>query len=91
MEILWGTNNPRPDLVTAVVETEIEIRINDRGNLTIIHDTAKERMLFPQELILLAELSGVLEVVGWRGDYDIQQPLDYSPNSRRMIAVMQKR
>jgi len=89
VEITWGTNNPLPDLVTAVVDTEIEIKIDDHGKITVIHDTAKERMLFPQELILLAELSGVLRVVGWYGDYDINQPLDYSPASRRMICIMQ--
>jgi len=91
VEIIWGTNNPRPDLVTAVADTEIEIRINDHGKLTIIHDKAKERILFPQDIIVLAELSGVFDVVGWHGDYDIQQPLDYSPKSRRMIAILQKR
>lgn len=90
VEIIWGTNNPQADLITAVVETEIEIRINDHGQLMVIHDNAKERMLFPQELVLLAELSSAMKVVGWHGDYDIGQPLDHSWKSRRMIAVLQK-
>lgn len=91
VEIIWGTNKPKADLVTAVVDTEIEVRIDDRAKLIVFHDSAQERMLFPQELVLLAELSGALRVVGWHGDYDVDQPLDYSSNSRRMICVMQRR
>ena len=89
VEIIWGTNQPRADLVTALVDTEIEVGIDDHGKLTVFHDQAQERMLFPQELVLLAELSGVVRVVGWHGDYNLDQPLDYFPRSRRMISVMQ--
>jgi SAM-dependent methyltransferase len=91
VEILWGTNGPASDLVSGIVETEIEIHIDDHGRQFVIKDYAKERMLFPQEIVLLAELSGKMKVVGWHGDYDITQPLDYSAKSRRMIAVLQKK
>lgn len=40
---------------------------------------------------LLAEQSGSLQVAGWYGDFDLNQPLDNSPASRRMIAILQKK
>jgi hypothetical protein len=38
----------------------------------------------------LTQLSGALKPVAWYGYYDINQPLDQSTRSRRMIAVLQK-
>jgi SAM-dependent methyltransferase len=90
VEILWATNNPQFDLVSAVARTDIEIRVNEHGEESVITDSAVERLVLPQELILLAGLSGVLEVVGWHDDYDLTQPLDHSPGSQRMISVLQK-
>jgi hypothetical protein len=91
VEIVWGTNDPCYDLVTGIAHTALEIHINDHGQEYVIHDEANERLLFPQEIGLLAELSGELEAVGWYGDYDLAQSLDYSPASRRMIALLQKK
>ena len=54
-------------------------------------DTARERFLLPQEIGLLAERSGMFEIAGWYGDFDLGQPLDMSPASRRMIGVLRKR
>jgi len=91
VEIAWGINNPRYDLITATARTEIELRIREKGEETVIRDVALERLLFPQEIVLLARCSGALRVVGWHGDYDLKQPLDYSDSSKRMIAVLQKK
>ncbi len=90
VEIQWAINNPRYDLVTSVAHVELEMRVNDHGRQWTIHDSAKERLLLPQEICLLAELSGALRVVGWHGDFDLAQPLDASPTSRRMIIILQK-
>jgi SAM-dependent methyltransferase len=89
-EIQWATNNPCYDLVTSIAYVELEMRVNDHGWRWTIHDSAKERLLLPQEICLLAEMSGALQVVGWYGDFDLAQPLDDSPASRRMIAILQK-
>lgn len=88
--IKWATNDPRFDLVTGCARVALEINVKENGDSYHIHDEAVERLLFPQEITLLAQLSGALEVVGWYGDYDLLQPLDYSPGSRRMIGVLQK-
>jgi SAM-dependent methyltransferase len=90
VEIQWATNNPRYDLTTSVAHVELEMRVNDHGQQWVVHDSAEERLLLPQELCLLAELSGAMRVVGWHGDFDLAQPLDDSPASRRMIAIFQK-
>lgn len=90
VEILWATNNPRFDLVSAVAPADIEIRVNDHGEKSLLTDSAFERLVLPQELILLAQLSEALKVMGWHGDYDLTQPLDHTPGSQRMICILQK-
>jgi len=91
VEIQWATNNPHYDLATSVAHVELEMRIKEHGQEWVVHDSAKERLLLPQEISLLAELSGSLQVAGWYGDFDLNQPLDDSPASRRMIAILQKK
>lgn len=90
VKIVWGTNTPTYDLVTNVAHTALEIHVNDHGRQFVIQDAAEERLLYPQEIILLAKLSGVFKVAGWYGNYDLNQPLDHSKASERMIAILQK-
>jgi hypothetical protein len=90
IEIKWATNNPCYDLVTGTAHVELEMHVNDHGQQLVIHDSANERLFFPTEIRLLARLSQGLQVVGWYGDFRLDQPLDYSPESRRMIGVLQK-
>ena len=90
VDLIWAVNNPAFDLVTGVAQVEIEMRIQENGHLQTIRDTARERLLLPQELRLLVEQAHLFQIVGWYGDFDLHQPLDNSPNSRRMITVLQK-
>ena len=90
VEIVWATNDPAFDVLTGVAEVEIELHVEDNRTRQIIKDTARERLLTPQEILLLARLSGALEVVGWHGGYDLAQPLDSTPASTRLICVLQK-
>jgi SAM-dependent methyltransferase len=90
VEILWATNHPSFDPVTGVAQVEIEMRVSENGDLKIIRDPAQERLLTPQEIRLLAERSGGLRPVGWWGDFDLNQPLDNSPASSRMVTLLQK-
>ena len=91
VEIHWATNSPKYDLVTEVAEVELEMVIRENRNSKTVVDRAFERLLYPQELQLLCLLSGRLSPVGWYGDYDLAQPLDYSAASRRMLAVLQRK
>lgn len=91
VEIDWGLNDPHYDLITNVCHVELEMRVTTaEGEEIRVRDTAVERLFLPQEIILLAELSGVFEVVGWYGNYDLQTPLE-AAEARRMIAILQKK
>lgn len=90
VEIAWATNKPKFDVLTGIADVEIEIRVKENGKQTIIKDSAKERLLLPQEIQMLADLSSMMKVAGWYGDFNLEQPLDNSSASRRMIAVLQK-
>ena len=91
VEVTWAIEPPVVDLMAGTAEVVIELRVNDRGQQLRVVDAAKERFLLPQEIVLLAELSTAFEVVGWYGDFDLNQPLDMSPASRRMIGILRKR
>lgn len=90
VDVVWATNHPAFDLVSAVAQVNIEMRVSENGHQQIISDMAYERLLLPQELALLANQSGMFQAVGWYGDFNLIQPLDNSPASRRLIAIMQK-
>lgn len=91
VEIMWAVEPPEFDLVAGTVRVAVEMHVDDHSEKHVIPDSAVERLLDPQELILLAQLSGRLEAVGWHGDYDLDQPLDNSPNSARMIGILKKK
>lgn len=91
VRIVWGTNEPTYDLITNIARTAIEIQVNDHGREFVIEDVADERLLYPQEIILLAKLAGVFDIVGWHGSYNLNQPLDHSDASTNMIAILQKK
>lgn len=91
VEIIYGSNTPVPDLVTGVATMEVEMIVVEDGEKMVFKDSALERVLCPQELILLAQLSGAFDVVQWFGDFDTNQPLTTSSESSRMICVLQSR
>jgi ubiquinone/menaquinone biosynthesis C-methylase UbiE len=94
VELRWATNKegrPRYDVATGIAKNvEVQMHIDDNGKKSVVTDHADERLLFPQEMTLLARLSGGLEAVGWYGDFRMDQPLDFSPGARRMIGVFRK-
>jgi hypothetical protein len=90
VDLLWATNHPEFDPRTGIAEVEVTMKVKENGRRFTMKDKAFERMLFPQEISLLAEHSGVFKLVDWFGAYDINQPFDNSNKSHRMIAVLQK-
>lgn len=90
VDLLWATNHPVFDPRTGIAEVEVTMKVKENGRKFTLKDKAFERMLFPQEISLLAEHSGVFKLVDWFGAFNINQPFDNSPKSRRMIAVLQK-
>lgn len=90
VDIRWATNHPYVDPLTSIAHTEIEIRVNENGQEIVLRDTAKERVLSAQEIILLADFAGGLSPVAWYGDYDLNCPFGGDRDTPRMIAVLQK-
>ncbi|RBP13799.1 methyltransferase family protein [Roseiarcus fermentans] len=90
VRIDWAINDPVIDPVTMVVRPETRMQVRDGGERFEFVDSARERFLYPPELAALAGVSGALQLVGWFGDFRLDQPLDNSEASRRMIAVMRR-
>jgi ubiquinone/menaquinone biosynthesis C-methylase UbiE len=90
VDVRWAVNKPVMDVVSQLSQVEIEIRIEEDGVEEIVHDTATERYMTPNEIRLLAQISGKFTVTDWYGDYRLDQPLDNTANSRKMITVLQK-
>jgi SAM-dependent methyltransferase len=90
VEIQFAITPPKADPLTQILETEVEMRVRDRGTLATYRDRAFERFGTPQEYIALGKLSGALEVIRFYGDYRLDQPFDNSPQARRWITVMGK-
>lgn len=90
VELRWPAHGPEIDWAEGTARVGVEIRVHEDGEGRVVHDTAEERFLSPQEIRLLARCSGALEPVGWHGDYDIGSPVD-DPSAERLIAVLQAR
>jgi SAM-dependent methyltransferase len=87
----WATNHPIPDPLTQIADVDVVMRVREPdGSEHEFHDRARERMIGPQEFAALAELSGVMRVVNWYGDFRVDQPFDNTPEARRMIAVLER-
>jgi SAM-dependent methyltransferase len=90
VECVIGTNRPEFDPVTGIGEVEFQMHIFENGQVRNILEKSRERLYSPQTIKLLAEKSGALEVVGWFGDFDLDQPLDNTPGSQGMVGLLQK-
>lgn len=90
VKIVWAVEGSYVDPAAGVAHTRIKQVIEDNGHSMVIEDSAVERFLVPQEICLLAEMSGVFQVAGFYGDFDLRHPLDNSASSIRQIAILQK-
>jgi hypothetical protein len=85
----WATNAPQADPLSGVIDIEVLMRVTEPdGSQHEFRDRARERLLLPQEIVALAERSGVMRVVGWYGDFRLEQPFDNTREARRMICVL---
>jgi SAM-dependent methyltransferase len=90
VELEWGTNRPAYHPLTQIADTEVTMRVHDRGQEHVFVSQARERFISAQEIILLTDCSSVFQARAWYGAYDRRQVLDNTPASRRMIAILQK-
>lgn len=92
VRFVWGRNQPKPDIPTAIYEVDMEIHVEENGEQYSFYDRSMERSLTPQEFRMAAEdIVGGLKIVDYFGDYRIDQPLDWSESAIHMITITQKR
>ncbi len=91
VEVFWATSEPKVNWRAGVIDIELEMHVTDRAGTKVFPDRSQERFFVPQEIMLLAQASGALDVVGWYGAYDLNQPFDNTPASELMVTIMQKR
>lgn len=91
VEVRLGVNRPLFHPVTCVGEVEFEMRVRQNGHMEIFRERSQERLYDAREIELLAEDSGMFEVVNWLGDLDLEQPLDNTDASVSMVAILQKK
>lgn len=86
----WPVGDIEVDLVGGVVYADQELRVEDGDHSFVERTAAARRVLSAQDIALLAIESESMRLAAVYGDFDINQPLDNSDDSQRMIAVLQK-
>jgi SAM-dependent methyltransferase len=86
----WANVRPVPRSPERVVVAEVVMLVKENGTVQRFVDRACERFLSAEEIARLAGASGALEVCAWYGDFDVDQPFDDTPASRRMMVVLGK-
>ena len=84
-----------PDSVDAVSQTfedELVFEIHEGGGTREIRGgRTRTRLVMPQEFRALVDASGVFDLLGTFGEFDLTKPLDRDSLSWRMISVLRKR
>jgi len=87
----WGNFTDREvNPLSQVVRMWADLTVEENGKKHRLRSVAPERMLTLSELKLLVRLSGVFKIAALLGDLNFNQPLDNSPRSSQMVAVLQK-
>ena len=63
------------DVVEQLVEETLTLRVVEDGAVHHLSQTAVNRVIFPQEFLLLTEHTGDFEFVGWWNNWDLDKPL----------------
>jgi SAM-dependent methyltransferase len=75
------------DYISETTRIDMVVDVTGRGVSRRITETLQQRLLLPQTLRALATAGGRFKLSGYYGDFSLQQPLDESPRSWRMIGV----
>lgn len=71
VRVEWGVNNPIPDLITGICETEIRCTTTRGGRVETRIINSRERYHWPRDLKLMLESCG-FKVARWFGGYERQ-------------------
>jgi SAM-dependent methyltransferase len=61
------------------------------GSVEHFESRASERLYLPRELNALVDRAGGFNLIGWYGNFRKNQPLDFSSNATRAIAIYQRK
>jgi len=82
------------DAVEQLVEETLTLEVVDDGAVHHLSETAVNRVIFPQEFLLLIEQIGEFEFVGWWNNWDLDKPLGEvkaPKNISRPIALLRRK
>ena len=71
----------------------MSLEVLDAGTVSHLSETSVNRVIFPQEFLLIVERIGELEFVGWWDNWDLERPLGEArdPGSiSRPIALLRR-
>ncbi|MBI4341894.1 MAG: class I SAM-dependent methyltransferase [Candidatus Omnitrophica bacterium] len=80
------------DPITQTFEDELVFEVQEDGRTQEIRGgRTRTRLILPQEFAVLVEHSGVFELLGTHGEFDLATPFTHDSLSWRMISVLRKR
>jgi SAM-dependent methyltransferase len=79
------------DLLTGLSDATTHLyATHPDGTVEHYESRAQERLYLPRELNALIERAGGFKNIGWYGNFRKNQPLDYSSNAIRAVAIYQR-
>ena len=91
VEVDWDHLRTPVDVITHQTGSNPKILIRDAGQVMSIEMTDRYRIYLYQEMRMLIEASGAFELVDACGSFKLDNPLDDSRDSWRMILVMRRK
>ena len=91
VDIVIGDNNPVFDPVNGTARVRLDLHVRRNGSTRTFSEEATEHVYSAPEIQLVADRSGALDIVGWYGEMDLDQPFDNSPQAKSMVVILQKR
>jgi SAM-dependent methyltransferase len=91
VEMTWGFPTDPFDPITQISETGVLMKVSENRQTFEYKDKSPQKEYSYQEIRALIELSGVFEIVGEYGSFNINQPFDNSEKSWRMNLALKKK
>ena len=84
-----------PESIDSIAQTfddELVFEVHEDGQTKEIRGgPTRTRLILPQEFRALLEASGVFDLLGTYGEFDLTKPFDHTSLSWRMISILKKR
>ncbi|RLE16270.1 MAG: hypothetical protein DRJ14_08805 [Acidobacteria bacterium] len=91
VEVDWDHGRTDVDVLTHQTESSPHIVVKDGGRKLTVDMQDRYRIYLYQEMILMIQCNGCFELVDARGSFKLDNPLDNSRDSWRMILVLRRK